>query len=138
MPPAAPEAQTSDANSKAYRQAGTKAEISALAMHAMFADVLNTYVNAKGLVDYKKLKRKRLALITVLSEYAGLDPNTYASWSDADKLAFWINAHNMCIIKAVIDNYPIQPSRFKVIFYPPNSVMQIADFWEKVELHNNG
>jgi hypothetical protein len=107
--------------------------ISALAIHALCADVLSTYVDKNGLVDYKMLRRKRLALISVLGEYANLDPNSYAAWSDTDKLAFWINAHNMCIIKAVIDNYPIQPSRFKVIFYPPNSVMQISDFWEKVD-----
>ena len=106
--------------------------ISALATHVLCADLLTTYVDKNGLVDYKTLRRKRLALISVLSEYASLDPNSYDAWSNADKLAFWINAHNMCIIKAVIDNYPIQPSRFKVIFYPPNSVMQISDFWEKV------
>ena len=104
----------------------------ALATHALCADVLSTYVDKSGLVDYKTLRRKRLSLINVLNEYAALDPNSYAAWSNADKLAFWINAHNMCIIKAVVDNYPIQPSRFKVIFYPPNSVMQISDFWEKV------
>jgi len=107
--------------------------ISALAIHALCADVLSTYVDKNGLVDYKTLRRKRLALISVLSEYANLNPDSYAAWSNSDKLAFWINAHNMCIIKAVIDNYPIQPSRFKVIFYPPNSIMQISDFWEKVD-----
>jgi hypothetical protein len=108
-------------------------QISALAIHALCADVLTTYVNDNGLVDYKTLKRKRLALLSVLNEFADLDPNSYAAWSKADKLAFWINAHNMCILKAVIDNYPIQPSRFKVIFYPPNSVMQLYNFWEKVD-----
>jgi hypothetical protein len=124
-----------DSNSKSIvKQDGKpskKSEVRALAMHALCADILSTYVNDKGLVDYKTLRRKRLALIGVLGEYAKLDPNEYRSWTDSDKLAFWINAHNMCIIKAVIDNYPIQPSRFKVIFYPPNSVMQVSDFWDK-------
>jgi hypothetical protein len=115
------------------KKSDSSSAISALAVHALCADLLNTYVDKNGLVDYKTLRRKRLALISVLSEYANFDPNSYAAWPNADKLAFWINAHNMCIIKAVIDNYPIQPSRFKVIFYPPNSVMQISDFWEKVD-----
>ena len=110
-----------------------KNHISALAMHALCADVLSTYVNDKGLVDYKTLRRKRLSLVDVLGEFAALDPNSYASWSEADRLAFWINAHNMCTLKAVIDNYPIEPSRFKVIFYPPNSIMQISGFWEKAD-----
>ena len=115
------------------QKADKSGDISALATHALCADVLSTYVDKNGLVDYKTLRRKRLALISVLSEYANLDPNNYAAWSNDDKLAFWINAHNMCILKAVIDNYPIQPSRFKMIFYPPNSIMQLSDFWGKVD-----
>jgi hypothetical protein len=118
---------------KTSQPAADKNALSALAMHALCADILSTYVNKDGLVDYKTLRRKRLSLISVLSEYANLDPNTYAAWPEADKLAFWINAHNMFILKAVIDNYPIQPSRFKVIFYPPNSIMQLSDFWGKVD-----
>lgn len=118
---------------KNSQPAANKDALSALAIHALCADILSTYVNADGLVDYKTLRRKRLSLISVLSEYAALDPNTYAAWPEADKLAFWINAHNMSVLKAVIDNYPIQPSRFKVIFYPPNSIMQLSDFWGKVD-----
>lgn len=113
--------------------AADKDTLGALAMHALCADILSTYVNKDGLVDYKTLRRKRLSLISVLSEYAALDPNRYAAWPETDKLAFWINAHNMSVLKAVIDNYPIQPSRFKVIFYPPNSIMQLSDFWGKVD-----
>ena len=110
-----------------------KSKMSALATHALCADILSGYVDEKGLVDYKTLRRKRLALISVLAEFADLDPNSYASWTESDKLAFWINAHNMCMIRAVIDNYPIQASRFKAIFYPPNSVMQISNFWDKAD-----
>lgn len=108
-------------------------KINALAVDALCTDILSTYVNKDGLVDYGTLRRKRLDLINVLSEFAGLDPNNYASWSHDDKLAFWINAHNMYMLKAIVDNYPIEPSRFKLFFYPANSIMMISDFWSKTD-----
>jgi hypothetical protein len=40
-------------------------------------------------------------------------------------LAFWINAYNVCTVKGIIENYPIKPSRFMLLFYPANSVMHI-------------
>jgi hypothetical protein len=118
---------------KARKNTADKNQTSALAMDALCANILGTYVNNEGLVDYKTLRRKRIELISVLTEFASLDPNSYARWSKADKLAFWINAYNMCTLKGVVDNYPIQPSRFKIFFYPPNSVMQISQFWEKAD-----
>ena len=125
------EGQALDTNVKSVK--ADKNQISALAVDALCTGILSTYINKDGLVDYKTLRRKRLELISVLSEFANLDPNNYASWSEADKLAFWINAHNMCMLKAVVENYPIQPSRFKVLFYPPNSIMQLSGFWDKAD-----
>jgi hypothetical protein len=104
-----------------------KENIKALAKHAMADELLSTYVNGAGLVDYKTLRRKRGPLVTVIDDYAVLDPNVYSKWSKADALAFWINAYNLCEIKFIIDNYPIQASRFKTFFYPANSIMQLSD-----------
>ena len=132
-----PISPNTDANNKAAKTKtpadGNKEQISALAVDALCTDILSTYVNENDLVDYSTLRRKRLDLISVLSEFAALDPNNYASWSNADKLAVWINAHNMCMLKAIVDNYPIEPSRFKMLFYPANSIMQISDFWSKAD-----
>ena len=105
---------------------------SALATHALCVDLLVTYVDDIGLVDYKMLRRKRLELIGVLNEYSNVKTEIYNKWSHNDQLAFWINTYNLCMIKAVVDNYPIVASRFKVIFYPANSIMQIDGVWDKI------
>lgn len=95
---------------------------------------LKTYVNDKGLVNYKTLRPKRLDLLSVLDIFSQLGPNEYDRWTRNDKIAFWINAYNMFTVKVVIDHYPIKPSRFLSMFYPPNSIMQESrDMWTRFE-----
>ena len=52
------------------------------------------------------------------------------SWSNNEKIAFWINAHNIFTLKLIIDNYPIQP-KWYLINYPDSSIMQIVGGREK-------
>ena len=91
------------------------------------ADILNTYVNERGLVDYKNLRRKRLELKAVLNEFDKLDPKEYKSWPEPDKIAFWINVYNLQKLSVVTDNYPITPaSRFHILYYwSPSSIRHI-------------
>ena len=79
--------------------------------HDKCAGILNRFVNDKGMVDYKTLKRKRLELKQLLNEFAKLNPNEYSSWPKEDKIAFWINAYNIQMLKIIIDNYPIDSYR---------------------------
>jgi len=111
---------------------------SALAMHALCADFFSTYIDDYGRVDYKTLRRKRLDLISAQSQYSDVKPDVYNNWAKEDKLAFWINTFNLCIIRGIVDNYPIIPSRFKVIFYPANSIMQIDGIWDKMPFNIMG
>ncbi len=97
------------------------------------AELLNSYVDDKGMVDYKKLRPKRLELIQVLREFDQLDPKEYDSWPETEKISFWINAYNLCMLKVVINNYPIKASRYMTLFYPANSIRQISKPWSNYE-----
>ena len=76
------------------------------------------------MVDYKTLRRKRAELITAVREFDKVHPAQKISWTRNEKIAFWINAHNLFTLKLVVDNYPIQP-RWYLINYPDNSIMHI-------------
>ena len=103
--------------------------IPAVSFHDKCADILNNFVDHKGMVDYKMLKRKRLKLKKLLDEFDELDPNEYNSWSKEDKIAFWINAYNIQMLKIIVDNYPIKSSRVLRLFWPPNSIRHIKGIW---------
>ncbi len=99
--------------------------ISANAFHDKFTEILKSYVNDKGLVNYQELRRKRFELNKLLDEFKNLDPNKYKKWSPDDKMAFWINVYNLQKIKVVTDNYPIQSSRILRILWGPNDIRHI-------------
>jgi hypothetical protein len=86
--------------------------------------IFTTYVDEQGLVDYKTLRRKRADLITAVREFDKVHPAQKISWTRNEKVAFWINAHNIFTLKLIVDNYPIQP-RWYLINYPDNSIMHI-------------
>ncbi len=89
-----------------------------------YSIILAKYVDADGNVDYKTLRKKRGILLPLERELDQLHPLEMMSWSKEEKIAFWINAHNILTIKLVIDNYPIEP-KWYMKFYPANSVRHI-------------
>ena len=95
--------------------------------HNKCADLLNIFVDDKGMVNYKTLRRQRLKLMDLLKQFAKLDPNEYNSWPKNDKIAFWLNAYNIHTLKIVVDNYPIQSLRYMHIFpgWGPHSIRHI-------------
>jgi hypothetical protein len=98
----------------------------ASSFHAQCAGILQEFVNDKGMVDYKGLRRKRLELRAALNQFDNLDPNEYKSWAKEDRIAFWINAYNLQKLKVVADNYPIEPSsRILTIYWGPSSIRHI-------------
>lgn len=105
--------------------------ISGDAFNLGIADLLKKYVDQQGLVNYPKLRRFRLELNEAVERFASLAPEVYITWSQNEKIAFWINAYNICTLKGIIDNYPIKPSRFMLLFYPANSIMHIQGLRDK-------
>jgi len=96
-----------------------------------YAEILKSYIDNKGMVNYKQLKANRAKLDSFTRELSRLDDQTYIKWSNKDKIAFWINAYNGLTLKAIIDNYPIKSSFFKSRIYPKNSIRQISGVWDK-------
>jgi hypothetical protein len=96
-----------------------------VSFHDKCAGILENYVDDKGMVDYKTLKRKKLELNQLLDEFAKLDPDEYNSWPREDKIAFWLNAYNIKMLEIIVDNYPIESSRILRIFWPPDSIRHI-------------
>jgi hypothetical protein len=108
-----------------------KGYISGDAFNLQIAGLLKEYVNQQGLVNYAKMRGYRLQLNEAAEKFANLPPEVYITWSQPEKIAFWINAYNICTLKGIIDNYPITPSRFMLLFYPANSIMHIAGLRDK-------
>ncbi len=75
--------------------------------HDKCADILSNFVDDKGMVDYRRLKLKREKLKQLVGEFTKLNRNEYDSWPKEDKIAFWINAYNLQMLKIIIGNYPI-------------------------------
>ncbi len=107
------------------------AKHSLVSFHDKCADILKNYVDDKGMVNYKTLKRKKPELNQLLDEFAKLDPNEYNSWSKEDKIAFWLNAYNIKMLKIITDNYPIESQRILRVLWGPDSIRHIDGIWDK-------
>ncbi len=86
--------------------------------------VLDTYVR-DGLVYYRALRSDRAKLDGFIAAIASAPVDGAAP---ADRLAFWLNAYNALVLRAVVDQYPI-PQRSKD--YPPRSIRQIPGVFER-------
>gem|GEM_PF-510912 len=104
---------------------------SATAFHKKCAPLLKEYVRDNGMVDYETLRRKKLELIALLDEFDTLDPNVYESWPRKDKIALWINAYNIQMLKIITDNYPITPSSRIRIWWNRNDIRHIDGIWRR-------
>jgi len=94
-----------------------------------YAELLQSYVQENGPVDYANLHRQRLEVKRVLMELSELDPNRYAGWSSDEKLAFWINAYNLKLLEIITRNYPIQSSWWLRLTWPPSDIRHIPGIW---------
>ncbi|NEO85889.1 MAG: DUF547 domain-containing protein [Spirulina sp. SIO3F2] len=74
------------------------------------ATVLKTYVDEQGLVDYVGLQGDRQDLDQFNDSLAAVTPEDYAAWSEADQIAFWINAYNSLTLKSIINQSPLKAS----------------------------
>lgn len=96
-----------------------------VSFHDKCAGILKEFVKDNGMVNYDMLRRNKPALNKLLDEFAELYPNEYKSWPTEDKIAFWINAYNIKMLKVITDNYPIESSRMLRILWGPYSIRHI-------------
>ena len=101
--------------------------------HSAFDGLVKDYVD-DGRVEYKGFINSRDDFNGYLKSLGDVTEEQYESWTNKQKLAFWINAYNAFTVKAIIDHYPIRRSfTFIGIFYAPkNSILQIPGVWKKL------
>lgn len=77
--------------------------------HEPLDQVLKTYVDEHGLVDYVGLKENRQKLDTYMDSLRATSPqnNPQRFKNKQGELAYWINAYNAIVLRGVIDAYPI-------------------------------
>jgi len=100
-----------------------------------YADVLEIFVNDKGMVDYKGLKNNPKKLYSFVNDLSRLESERYENWAKKQKIAFWLNAYNGLTLKVIIENHPIKSSWTKSLIYPKNSIRQIDGVWDEIT-HN--
>ena len=75
-----------------------------------YAEVLQTYVNDEGLVDYEGLQANREQLDRFNQSLGQVTPQIYKSWSEAEQIAFLSNAYNSFTLQSIIDQQPLKDS----------------------------
>lgn len=75
--------------------------------HDIWDALLKKYVTEDGWVDYKGIQSEKDRLDTYLQLLSDNPPNT-ESWSDADQIAYWINAYNAFTVDLILQHYPVE------------------------------
>jgi hypothetical protein len=75
-----------------------------------YAQILKTYVNPQGLVNYTALQNQRQPLDTFNQALAAVPITTYQAWSESEKIAFLLNTYNTLTLASIIDQQPIKAS----------------------------
>lgn len=58
-------------------------------------------------VDYAGLVEDRAALQACLDTFAAVEPAAFATWTEPQRFAFWIDAYNAFTLALVADHYPL-------------------------------
>lgn len=85
-----------------------------------YAEILTTYVNDQGLVDYSGLQANRSQLDRFNQSLGAVTQETYASWDEPEKISFLINAYNAFTLQSIIDQEPLK-----------ESIRDISGVWNK-------
>lgn len=73
--------------------------------HKAYDELLQKYVDEKGMVDYKGLKAERPKLQSYLNILESNPPQD--NWTRDQKLAYWINAYNAFTLELILEHYPV-------------------------------
>lgn len=101
---------SAETNSPAIAQETPVAEKQEEADTASFAEVLSTYVDAQGLVNYQALQGDRKQLDTYNNSLQAINQASFTKWSEAAQIALLINAYNSLTLKAIINEAPLKAS----------------------------
>lgn len=80
--------------------------------HKLWTTVLQSYLNDRGLVNYKKLKNdiknKDHDFLKYLQELEKVKQIEYQKFSKEQQMSFLINAYNAFTVKLIVDHYPVK------------------------------
>ncbi len=102
--------------------------------HSTCDSVLAEFVNDSR-VDYAALQIRQQALGRYVEQLGEVSADEFEGWSEAEQIAYLINAYNAFMMKMVIDNYPIKARSFFSMdrhVYPNNSVRQIKGVFDGI------
>lgn len=74
--------------------------------HAIWDSLVRKHVDDNGLIDYKGMAADSAQLQEYLQLLSQNAPNK-KSWSDNEKMAYWINAYNAFTVDLILDYYPL-------------------------------
>lgn len=74
--------------------------------HAIWDSLLRKHVDDYGLVNYKALAADSNELNKYLDLLSQNAPNE-KNWTEAEQMAYWINAYNAFTAQLIIDHYPV-------------------------------
>ena len=86
---------------------------------ASITSFFKKFVNTEGEVNYAAIKRNPLELKGLLRRIETFDA---AAASENERKAFYINAYNMLVIGAVVENYPLESVEKVPGFFDKNLV----------------
>lgn len=75
-------------------------------LHEPWNELLHKYVGASGQVNYRGIMNDRSRFDAYLKSLSAHAPA--ATWSESEKLAYWINAYNAFTVKTILDHYPVK------------------------------
>lgn len=91
--------------------------------HSIWNELLAENVDSVGIVNYEGFIQKQSRLEEYLDLLSHHPPSP--QWSEAEKLAYWINAYNAFTVKVIIDNY--RPRSIRDL----NTIPGVATIWHK-------
>ena len=78
--------------------------------HADLDGFLQRHVDALGNVRYREAMDDRADLVRYVALLAHVSPDSHPGWfpTEADRIAYWINAYNASVLNLVFHYYPIE------------------------------
>jgi len=102
--------------------------------HSIFSAVLRRHVHGSR-VDYAALQNDAPQLRSYLDQLAAAAPKAVAEADRQTQLAFWINGYNACMLKQVIEHYPIERTGLSLLggstARRPGSVRDISGVFKR-------
>ena len=109
--------------------------------HGKLDEALSRFVDDRGMVAYVSLQRNRAALDRYVGQLASASPRSHPELfpTKDHELAYWLNAYNALMLRAVIDHYPVESVTdimiahgvFKRLHFPVGGTNMTLDDVEK-------